>query len=299
GVDPGNSAIGVQGLAAGQTGVGVHGENTNAAGATIGVLGITRSTTGTAGVFRNRSGSGRIVSFQINASPLEVAYVQSDGSVHAATFVGDGASLTNVAALTATKLAANGSNCAGVGEFAKGVDDSGNAEGCAVPAGGGTVTSVGLTAAADFSVTGSPVTGSGTLDLAWVTAPTDANTASAIVKRDGSGNFSAGTITTATGVLVNGSVGKGTGIRHIRLAGCSAAGTGSTCSAPILPYDFTDNGYADYADTNYTIVCSGEGATGRPTMWVNSKSATDFQMTVNSELNTSGFSTIDCILMHD
>jgi hypothetical protein len=60
----------------------------------------------------------------------------------------------------------------------------------------GTVTSVGLSAAAsDFVVTGSPVTGSGTLGLTWNVAPTSADTANAIVKRDGSGNFNAGTIT--------------------------------------------------------------------------------------------------------
>jgi len=64
------------------------------------------------------------------------------------------------------------------------------------------VTSVGLTApAADFNVAGSPVTGKGTLRLTWKVAPTSADTANAIVKRDASGNFSATTIT-ATGQLV-------------------------------------------------------------------------------------------------
>jgi hypothetical protein len=62
----------------------------------------------------------------------------------------------------------------------------------------GTVNSVGLTApASDFTVTGSPVTKSGTLKLAWTAAPTNADVANAIVKRDASGNFSAGTITAA------------------------------------------------------------------------------------------------------
>jgi hypothetical protein len=62
--------------------------------------------------------------------------------------------------------------------------------------GPGTVTSVGLAApASDFTVSGSPVTGTGTLNFAWTVAPTSADTANAIVKRDGSGNFSAGTVT--------------------------------------------------------------------------------------------------------
>ncbi len=62
--------------------------------------------------------------------------------------------------------------------------------------GPGTVKSVGLTApASDFTVSGSPVTGTGTLNFAWTVAPTSADTANAVVKRDGSGNFSAGTVT--------------------------------------------------------------------------------------------------------
>jgi trimeric autotransporter adhesin len=66
--------------------------------------------------------------------------------------------------------------------------------------GGGTVTNVGLTApSTDFIVTGSPVTSNGTLGLGWITAPDFNNTANAIVKRDSSGSFSAGTISAASG----------------------------------------------------------------------------------------------------
>tara|TARA_R110000822_G_scaffold301108_5_gene424845 strand:+ start:1888 stop:5421 length:3534 start_codon:yes stop_codon:yes gene_type:complete len=89
----------------------------------------------------------------------------------------------------------------------------------------GNVTSVGLALPSEFTVSGSPVTTSGTLTGAWasqtqnyafmapsgangvpsfrpmlsvdVSDATDANTASKIVKRDASGNFSAGTITAA------------------------------------------------------------------------------------------------------
>jgi hypothetical protein len=69
--------------------------------------------------------------------------------------------------------------------------------------GKGTVTSVGLSApSSDFTVSGSPVTASGTLALNWNTAPTSADTANAIVKRDSTGSFSATTIT-ATALNIN------------------------------------------------------------------------------------------------
>jgi hypothetical protein len=57
----------------------------------------------------------------------------------------------------------------------------------------GDVKSVGLSApATDFTVSGSPITSTGTLTFAWNVVPTSANTANAIVKRDASGSFSAG-----------------------------------------------------------------------------------------------------------
>jgi hypothetical protein len=62
--------------------------------------------------------------------------------------------------------------------------------------GSGTVTSVALSAPpSDFTVTGSPVKTTGTLNLAWKTAPTSADTANAIVKRDATGSFNATSIT--------------------------------------------------------------------------------------------------------
>jgi len=62
--------------------------------------------------------------------------------------------------------------------------------------GNGTVTSVALSApSSDFTVSGSPVTTSGTLGLSWKVTPTNADTASAIVKRDANGAFSSGEIT--------------------------------------------------------------------------------------------------------
>jgi hypothetical protein len=77
---------------------------------------------------------------------------------------------------------------------------SGTAWACAADANsGGTVTSVGLSApTTDFTVTGSPLTGSGTLGFNWTVAPTSLDMANAIVKRDAAGNFSAGNMSTVT-----------------------------------------------------------------------------------------------------
>jgi hypothetical protein len=58
--------------------------------------------------------------------------------------------------------------------------------------GTGTVTSVGLGAPnSDFTVSGSPVTGSGALALNWNVTPTSSDVANSIVKRDGTGSFNA------------------------------------------------------------------------------------------------------------
>ena len=73
---------------------------------------------------------------------------------------------------------------------------------CKTVSGTGTVTRVGLAApASDFTVSGSPITTSGTLNFAWNVAPTPSNTANAIVKRDATGGFTASTINATLGVL--------------------------------------------------------------------------------------------------
>ncbi len=61
------------------------------------------------------------------------------------------ASAYAIRSATTEALAANGTNCA-AGQFAAGVDAQGNAEGCALPAGGGTVTNV--TASAPLASSG-------------------------------------------------------------------------------------------------------------------------------------------------
>ncbi len=72
-------------------------------------------------------------------------------------------------AATATALAAAPSTCS-TGYAPTGISANGNATGCAaLGSGSGTVTSVGLNLPAQFTITNSPVTGSGTLTGAWNT----------------------------------------------------------------------------------------------------------------------------------
>jgi hypothetical protein len=89
--------------------------------------------------------------------------------------------------------------------------------------GTGKITSVGLSApSSDFNVTGSPVTGAGTLGLNWKVAPTSADTANAIVKRDASGSFTAGAITASLGVEGVTSASTGAGVAGIHNGGGNA-----------------------------------------------------------------------------
>jgi hypothetical protein len=78
--------------------------------------------------------------------------------------------------------------------------------------GAGTVTSVRLTAPSlDLAVTGSPVTGSGTLNLQWLVSPTSSRLANAIVKRDAAGSFIANGITVTVGSIEVTAAGEGPG----------------------------------------------------------------------------------------
>jgi len=94
-------------------------------------------------------------------------------------------------ASTATALAANGGNCSG-GQFALGVSAAGVAE-CDTPVGSGDVLGPATNTADSIPQWNGP--NSKTLKDGLVAA--SANTASALVQRDGSGNFSAGTVTAA------------------------------------------------------------------------------------------------------
>ncbi len=151
-------------------------------------------------IFRSSATPGNVPAiannFTLTNSPIAVtgSGILVSGNVQAAGhFIGDGSMLTNVPSSA-----------------------------------GGTVSSVGLSAAAsDFVVAGAPITGSGTLNLNWNVAPTNSNTANAIVKRDASGNFSAGSIT-ATHFIGDGSLltnlpGGGGGSGTVTSVGLTAA----------------------------------------------------------------------------
>jgi len=117
--------------------------------------------------------------------------------------------------------------------------------------GPGTVKSVGLTApASDFTVSGSPVTGTGTLNFGWTVTPTGADTANAIVKRDGSGGFSAGAISATA--LTASTMGLGTAAPTERL---DLGNDGNVVISTFPTSDSTPDSVA------YSLVGRGAGGT--------------------------------------
>jgi len=134
--------------------------------------------------------------------------------------------------------------------------------------GTGTVTSVGLSApSSDFTVSGTPVTKSGTLNLKWTVAPTNADTANAIVKRDSTGSFAANTITagivnaaflgatSTTGAAINGTStgtsGGSDGVDGVTTSGSASGVAGiNNASGGIGVYGSGPNGDSFYADSH-------------------------------------------------
>ena len=111
----------------------------------------------------------------------QTGHINVTGTVIAGAFSGPLTGNVTGNASTATALAANGTNCTGA-DFAKGVDASGNSEGCATPAGsGGTVTSVATTS----PITGGTITGTGTIACPTCVASAAALTANELVAGDG------------------------------------------------------------------------------------------------------------------
>jgi len=111
--------------------------------------------------------------------------------------------------------------------------------------GPGTVKSVGLTApATDFTVSGSPVTSTGTLNFAWNVVPTSADTANAIVKRDPTGSFNAGSGSfagnLAAGGLVSGAAGSFSG--NVASGGTVSGAAGSFTGNLSVGGTITGNG---------------------------------------------------------
>jgi hypothetical protein len=129
-----------------------------------------------ASAFNSAAGTATNQNFRWQVEPLGNNTPNTDGTLNLLYSAG-----SNPPAETGLKLASNGQIA-----FASGQTFPGT----------GSVTSVALSApASDFTVSGSPITTSGTLNVQWKVAPTSANVPNAIIKRDGSGNFSVGAIT--------------------------------------------------------------------------------------------------------
>ncbi len=98
------------------------------------------------------------------------------------------------------------------------------------------VTSVGLSMPlAEFTVSNSPITTSGDITVNWVSGPTSNNTASTIVKRGASGEFSMGALTGDSAVF-----GGATASGQVHLRGSGTSGT----SAALLVLENSSGGSA-------------------------------------------------------
>lgn len=150
-------------------------------------------------------------------SPLSVTFDSKESTTQShppeldVVFAGGGGTITGINTAAGSGLTGGGTsgtlNLSLLASCASGqvLSWNGSAWVCANLKGGGTVTSVGLSApSTDFIVTGSPVKTSGTLGLGWLVAPDWNNTPGAIVKRDSAGSFSAGTINAGSGFNLGG-----------------------------------------------------------------------------------------------
>jgi hypothetical protein len=152
-------------------------------------------TTFTASAYNSNAGTAVPQNFRWQAEPVGNDSANTSGSLNLLFGAG-----SNPISETGLNIASNGKIT-----FANGQTFPGT----------GTVTSVGLSApSSDFTVSNSPITQSGTLGLSWTVSPTSADTANAIVKRDGTGSFSAGNISAVTlaaanpaGIAITGSTG--------------------------------------------------------------------------------------------
>jgi hypothetical protein len=179
---------------------------------------------------------------------------------------------------------------------------------CTAAAGTGKVTNVALSApATDFTVTGSPITGAGTLALNWNVAPTPANVANAIVKRDATGSIAAGAIFSqvSQGVGVygesdgqvsgsNGVQGDSTGPGGSGVAGFNTAGgIGVYGQGGTGVYGFgTDYGFATNANVQQARTAGGWV---KAMVWVDGYQAPySIKRCFNSTLSGSAATTVPC-----
>jgi len=145
--------------------------------------------------------------------------------------------------------------------------------------GTGTVTSVGLSAPnSDFNVSGSPVTGAGTLGLTWNVPPDTNATPNAIVKRDSIGAFSASGIYAdaiyVTGVLATaiyastsdisgtGVYGQATGANGTGVTGTGPTGVTGTGPTGVLGSTVDGFGVYGYSSGSGTAVYGAGGTIG-------------------------------------
>jgi trimeric autotransporter adhesin len=193
----------------------------------------------TASVFNSSTATAVAQKFQWQAEPVSNNTASASGAMSLLYATGSGA-----VAETGLKINSKGQLTFAAGQAFPGT-------------GKGSVTSIGLSApSTDFSVSGSPVTTSGTLALNWNTAPTSADTANAIVKRDSTGSFSAGSITsaspTSSGTAIYGvTSGDGYGI-----IGQSSSGFGIYGESSSFP------GVGGISDTNYAVYGVSESSHG-------------------------------------
>jgi hypothetical protein len=219
-----------------------------------------------------------------NSQPLTFAastYNSSTGTAASQTFQWQAESTNNntsTASGTLNLLFAQGSNK----YLETGLHIAGNgqitfAPGQAFP-GTGAVSSVGLSApTSDFTVSGSPVTGSGTLGLNWTVAPTNLATANAIVKRDSSGGIQVGYVLASSalgypspvsGEDTSNGLGPTFGVYGSSLGGNGVYGTGPTGvygtgkTYGVFGLADTVNDGANYGVYGKTIGTSGYGVFG-------------------------------------
>lgn len=126
----------------------------------------------------------------------------------------------------------------------------------ATPAGAGTVTSVGLAAPAIFTVSGSPVTGAGTLTL------TATGTSGGIPYYNSSTTLTSSAALTANQAIIGGGAGNPPTASVVNIANTTGtittSGTGNlgSTSLPWTNSFFATNGYLDWGNNNYRITHS-------------------------------------------
>lgn len=128
--------------------------------------------------------------------------------------------------------------------------------------GTGTVTSVGFSApASDFTVSGTPITNSGTFALNWNIAPTSSNTPNAIVKRDANGLIQTNAI--GVGKLAATMINATTSITSVNATAVFGAVTsiGSGPTYGVTGFSSTDQGAGVYGNNNSAAL--GYGVIGK------------------------------------